>query len=337
METRLDWLSRLLGLVPVTGRLDHRCFLGAPWRIEYEPSPAGVMPFHIVLGGAVTFEELNGIRRTGTPAKAGVKNAMRDKAGPRQLQPGDIVLLTHGSAHALHDGSGAPPEPYRDRATLNLLISENAGTGARIDVLCGSFRIAPAHAAMLQRYLPENFVVSAPEMSAATTKSGTGAELAALIALLRMESAEERLGGAAMLDALSTALFALILRLASEDDAPADKTGLLALAGNPRLAPALTAMFNEPAQPWTLPALAGLCNMSRATFIRHFQERLGRSAMELLTEIRMTLAANMLATSDSSTGIVAELAGYQSEAAFQRSFKQATGMTPAQWRREGRK
>jgi AraC family transcriptional activator of mtrCDE len=73
--------------------------------------------------------------------------------------------------------------------------------------------------------------------------------------------------------------------------------------------------------------------MSRATFIRHFQERLGRSASELLTDIRMTVAANALKTSEMSTGAVGELAGYQSEAAFQRAFKQQMGITPAQWRR----
>ena len=73
--------------------------------------------------------------------------------------------------------------------------------------------------------------------------------------------------------------------------------------------------------------------MSRATFIRHFQERLGRSASDLLTDIRMTVAANALKTSDMSTSAVAELAGYQSEAAFQRAFKSRMGITPAQWHR----
>jgi len=125
--------------------------------------------------------------------------------------------------------------------------------------------------------------------------------------------------------------FAVALRLASETASPAD--GLLALAGNPRLAPALTALFNEPARAWTLPELARRCNMSRATFIRHFQERLGRSASDLLTDIRMTVAVNALKTSDMSTGAIAELAGYQSEAAFQRAFKHQIGITPAQWRR----
>ena len=96
----------------------------------------------------------------------------------------------------------------------------------------------------------------------------------------------------------------------------------------------MRALFNEPARAWTLPELAQRCNiMSRATFIRHFQERLGRSASDLLTDIRMTVAANALKTSNMSTGAVAELAGYQSEAAFQRAFKHQMGITPAEWRR----
>ena len=126
-------------------------------------------------------------------------------------------------------------------------------------------------------------------------------------------------------------MFALVLRLASEtDEAP---RGLLALAGHPRLAPAVAALFNEPARAWSLPDLARLCNMSRATLARQFQEQLGRSASDLLTDIRMTLAANELKKSSISTGAVAEAVGYQSEAAFQRAFKNHMGVTPAQWRK----
>jgi len=160
----------------------------------------------------------------------------------------------------------------------------------------------------------------------------TAAQVASLVSLMRTESAADHLGGRAMLNALSTALFALALRLSSESgDAPA---GLLALAGNPRLAPAITAMFERPAHPWTLPALARLCNVSRATLVRLFNDSLGRSASDLLTDIRMTLAANELRQSSQSTGAVAEAVGYQSEAAFQRVFKQHMGVTPARWRRQ---
>jgi AraC family transcriptional regulator, activator of mtrCDE len=71
------------------------------------------------------------------------------------------------------------------------------------------------------------------------------------------------------------------------------------------------------------------------TLARQFQEKLGRSASDLLTEIRMTLASNELKKPSVSTGAVADAVGYQSETAFQRAFKSYMGLTPAQWRRGG--
>jgi len=175
-------------------------------------------------------------------------------------------------------------------------------------------------------------VVHAGDRAGGATRSRTAPQLAGLIALMRNESEPDYLGGRAMLNALSTAMFALVLRMASETQAT--PTGLLALAGHPRLAPALTALFNEPARQWSLPELAGLCNMSRATLARQFQQSLGRSASDLLADIRMTIAANELKKPNMSTGAVAEAVGYQSEAAFQRAFKSHMGVTPAQWRKK---
>jgi AraC family transcriptional activator of mtrCDE len=151
---------------------------------------------------------------------------------------------------------------------------------------------------------------------------------------MRTESAADRLGGYAILNALTSALFTLVLRAASEsEEAPA---GLLALSGHPRLAPAISAMFADPARPWNLPDLADLCSMSRATFVRHFQDKLGRSAIELLTDIRMSLAANELKKPSMTTEAVAESVGYQSVAAFRRVFTDKMQMTPGQWRRLAR-
>jgi len=288
----MDWLSRLFEMMPVRGRLDLRC--------SY---------YHAVLSGSATLE---------------------DPAGGRslQLRAGDILLLPGNPRHVMHDGSGAASLPARNRASLNFTISENLGSDERLDLLCGHFAVAPPHDRLLRSYLPPRLVVHAGTHAG---QKETAAQLAGLVALMRSESADDHLGGSAMLNALSTAMFTLVLRLASEtDDAP---RGLLALAGHPRLAPAVAALFNEPARAWSLPDLARLCNMSRATLARQFQEKLGRSASDLLTDIRMTHAANELKRSSLSTGAVAEMAGYQSEAAFQRAFKSNMGVTPAQWRK----
>jgi AraC family transcriptional activator of mtrCDE len=309
-EVAVDWLSRLFEMMPVRGRLDLRCSYGAPWRIDQGPGEANEIPYHAVLAGSATLEDPAG----GRPLQ--------------QLKAGDILLLPGNSRHVMHDGSGAAPLPVRNRASLNFTISENLGSDERLDLLCGHFAIAPPHDRLLRSYLPPRLVVHA---DAHAGPRDTAAQLAGLVALMRSESADDHLGGRAMLNALSTAMFALVLRLASQtEDAP---RGLLALAGHPRLAPAVAALFNEPARAWSLPELARLCNMSRATLARQFQEKLGRSASDLLTGIRMTLAANELRKSSLSTGAVAEAVGYQSEAAFQRAFKSHMGVTPAQWRK----
>jgi len=305
----MDWLSRLFEMLPVRGRLDIRCAYGAPWRIDQGPGRADEIPYHAVLAGSATLD---------------------DSAGgePLHLKTGDILLLPGNPRHVMHDGSGKAALPVGNRARLNFTISENLGSDEKLDLLCGHFAITPPHDRLLRLYLPPRIVVHA---GADAGPSEAAAQLAGLVALMRREAGDDHLGGRAMLNALSTVMFALALRLASESgDAP---RGLLALAGDPRLAPAVAAMFNEPARAWSLPELARLCNMSRATLARQFQDKLGRSAADLLADIRMTLAANELRRSSLSTGAVAETVGYQSEAAFQRAFKAHMGVTPAQWRK----
>jgi AraC family transcriptional activator of mtrCDE len=310
--SQIDWLSSLLQIITVTGRLEFRCAYGAPWRVAWPQSAAHEIPYHAVLNGRAFIEN----PETGTI---------------RELVGGDIVLLPHGSAHVLHDGSGHAPARTRNRqGAAGWVLSENDKRGEQLDMLCGRFSIRPPHDRLIRNYLPTNFVVRAMERPHGEGIESASNHLASLLGLMRKESAEDKLGGYAMLNSLSSALFTLVLRASSEsEEAPA---GLLALAGHPRLAPAISAMFADPAHPWSLPELAALCSMSRATFMRHFQDKLGHSAIELLTDIRMSLAANALKKPSTSTEAVAELVGYQSVAAFRRAFADRMTMTPGQWR-----
>jgi AraC family transcriptional activator of mtrCDE len=308
----MDWLSRLFQVMPVSGRLDQRRSYGAPWRIDQEPGEIGEIPYYAIIAGSAVLEGPGGSRSL-------------------QLTPGDILLLPGNPHHVLHDGSGATPPLPSDRSGRNLTISENVGTGERLDMLCGHFVIMSPYDRLLRSYLPPHLVVHASAHGVAEGGSGTAVQLASLVTWIHSEATRNHLGGVAILNALSTVMFALVLRLASElNDAP---PGLITLAGDPRLAPALVALLNEPARAWSLPELAKLCNMSRATLVRQFQEKLGRSASDLLTDIRMTLAANELRRPSMSTGAVANAVGYQSEAAFQRAFKNHMGLTPARWRK----
>jgi AraC family transcriptional activator of mtrCDE len=293
-----------------------RCAYGAPWRVAWAQSAAHEIPYHVVLKGRAIIED-------------------PDTETARELVAGDIVLLPHGSAHVLHDGSGRPPAPtYETQGPAGLTFSENDGQGEQLDMLCGRFLIAPPHDRLIRNYLPTNMVVRTVEGHRETRIGSASNHLAGFVELMRDESSGDKVGAHAILNALSSALFTLVLREASESEqAPA---GLLALAGHPRLAPAISAMFADPARPWSLPELAALCSMSRATFMRHFQDKLGRSAIDLLTDIRMSMAANELKKPGVTTEAVAESVGYQSVSSFRRLFADRMGMTPGQWRRLAR-
>lgn len=311
--SQVDWLSQFLQMVPVTGQLEVRCVYGAPWRVTWPRSPAHEVPYHIVLKGRAIIEDL----ATGTRT---------------ELVEGDVVLLPHGSAHVLHDGSDrVPADASQHQSLAGWQLSKNDGQGAQLDMLCGRFFIEPPHDRLIRAYLPGTLTVKA---MAGGSKDGIGlasSHLASLVDLMRMESCGDRPGAHAILNALTSALFTLALRAAGESSqAP---VGLLSLARHPRLAPAISAMFTDPARAWNLPDLASLCSMSRATFMRHFQEKLGRTAADLLTDIRMGLASNELKKPAATTEAVADSVGYRSVAAFRRVFTDKMGMTPGQWRR----
>jgi AraC family transcriptional activator of mtrCDE len=314
--SQVDWLSHLLQMITITGQLEARCTYGAPWRVAWPQSAAHEIPYHVVLKGRAIIED----SETGTAT---------------ELVSGDIVLLPHGAAHVLHDGSGYKPgRTYKRQSYAGWTLKENGGKGERLDMLCGRFFIGPPHDRLIRDYLPTTLVVRAMDGRSEVGSGSDSDHLASLVGLMRMESAGDRPGGYAILNALTSALFTLALRAASESEqAPA---GLLALTGHPRLAPAISAMLADPARPWNLPDLAELCSMSRATFMRHFQDKLGRSAIEMLTDIRMNLAANELKKPTMNTEAVADSVGYRSVAAFRRVFTDKMGMTPGQWRRQAR-
>lgn len=310
--SEVDWLSHLLQIITVTGQIEVRCAYGAPWRIEWSEAASNEIPYHVVLQGRAFLEDPE------------TKTA-------KELSSGDILLLPHGAAHVLHDGSGEMPINTRERqGSAGWTLSENDGQGEQLDLLCGRFFIAPPHDRLIRSYLPTNLVARAKSVHDEEEIGSARNQLASLVALMRMESGGDRAGSRAVLNALSSALFTLVMRAASESEKAPE--GLLALTGHPRLAPAIAAMFADPVHPWKLPDLADLCGMSRATFMRHFQDKLGRSALDLLTDLRMSLAANELKKPVISTEAVAETVGYQSVSAFRRVFTERMGMTPGEWR-----
>jgi transcriptional regulator GlxA family with amidase domain len=64
-----------------------------------------------------------------------------------------------------------------------------------------------------------------------------------------------------------------------------------------------------------------------------FIRLIGVPPMQYLANWRMQVAAQKLRETSASIAQVAEIVGYDSEAAFSRAFKKATGTAPATWRR----
>lgn len=320
--SHMELLDRLLSLMPVAGRLDVRCHFGSPWRLDEPRAGEWEIRYHVLLRGEAVVE---------IPGAPRGESAVRMKAG-------DIVLFPSGSAHTVHDGSGKRARAVREEQVDGLTIATNGSTRGGADLLCGWFVLPVVPQQLLRDHLPQRLIVSSMTASVEQDERDTAfaaSRLARLVELMREEAFEQRPGYGTIVNQLSGALFALTLRCASESaDAP---RGLLALAQRPRLQPAIAAMFDEPAQPWTLPALAARCHMSRATFVRHFEEALGRSPADVLTEIRMTLAGRKLAQTRLSVAEIGEAVGYQSDAAFQRVFKRHVGVTPAQWRAQAKR
>ena len=101
---------------------------------------------------------------------------------------------------------------------------------------------------------------------------------------------------------------------------------------HPRLGRAISAMLENPERPFTLQSLAEIAGMSRAAFAERFKEAFGRTAMDLLKEIRLRRAAHLLVSTDLPVKTIAYRVGFASRSHFSRAFKAFSGTDPAGYR-----
>lgn len=239
------------------------------------------------------------------------------------MRAGDILLLPAGTAHVIHS-PGKTVMPIKPHViTGNGLTVHRIGSASPdLDMICGRFHYN--RASLLFAALPAYLVIPSNALP------GNG-PLAALVAIIRTEADGKQAGARFLLDALSQALFTLMLR--AHLTTQGQTTGTLALLADKRLGQAWQTILADPAHEWTIDLLAEAARMSRATFMRAFIKVAGVSPGVLLTQIRMELAFSLLSCSYLGLSDIAAQVGYQSQAAFSKKFKEVYGESPGRTRK----
>ncbi|MCP4327396.1 MAG: helix-turn-helix transcriptional regulator [Alphaproteobacteria bacterium] len=99
-----------------------------------------------------------------------------------------------------------------------------------------------------------------------------------------------------------------------------------------RLSRALEHMLDRPGDHYTLSGLADLSGMSRSAFAAAFADAFGRPPFDLLKEIRLRRAAELLVHSSMPVKAIAGQVGFESRSAFSRAFKAFCGEGPEAYR-----
>lgn len=280
MSHRSDWLSSVISILKLRGRFDPMRTYQNGCRTTVGAGSPGEIPFYMMLEGSVELDCAT--------------------AETQYLNPGEIILVPHGTAHSLH------------------YISHTK-------IISGRLYVASPHERIVSKYLPESLVVRKSD-----APSATAAKLDIFLSIVKVESNTDDHLASVALDPLAPVLFVISFRAVSQSERPS--IGLVAAAGCKKLAPVIESLFAEPFKSWTLQSLAALCGVSRPTLLQCFKSTVGCSPMVLLMDIRMALAANELKKAKAPVNSVSRAIGYRSVTAFRRAFTRHFGMTPTAWR-----
>ena len=280
--------------------------LAAPWGIEIPPLP-GTIVFHLVTDGGLVL----------------------DVDGETTLMTaGDIVLVPHGTGHAILDAPGSHATPLfdlpRDEIGERYERVRIPGPGPRTELVCGAVSFTGLGVARLIRSLP-------PVLPA-----GRGEDTAwmrAAFEVIGAESRHPRPGSDVVTARIADILVVQVVR--SWLESGAHDRGWVAGLRDPLLGRTLASFHAEPGAPWTIASLAGEAGMSRSAFAARFRDLLGEPPMAYVTAWRMDVAARLVREENLPLARVAERVGYQSEAAFNRAFRRAHGVTPGAFARRG--
>ncbi|HET9032547.1 MAG TPA: AraC family transcriptional regulator [Dokdonella sp.] len=189
------------------------------------------------------------------------------------------------------------------------------------DFVCATLDFEGGAAHPLVRALPDVMVVPLSAVDG----------LAPTLDLLFAESERVRCGQRLLADRLFEVLLLQLLRwLLDHPQQYALPAGLLSGLAHPQLARVLTALHEQPGQPWSLASMAHTAGMSRSAFAACFKEHVGTSPADYLKHWRISIAQSLLVGGTSIKSVSHQL-GYSSAAALSRAFAQSVGVAPRTW------
>jgi AraC-like DNA-binding protein len=147
---------------------------------------------------------------------------------------------------------------------------------------------------------------------------------------LRLMAAEAKVmrpGGETIITRLADILVIQAIRSWMAMD-PLAKAGWLGALQDKQVGYAILLIQRNPEQRWTVASLANEVAMSRSAFAARFKELVGEPPMQYITRWRMNLALTWLQNEEASLAELSHRLGYQSVAAFSRTFKRVIGSSP---------
>jgi len=242
---------------------------------------------------------------------------------------GTMVIVPALRSHTLRSfGVGADPLPQCRPAGLNLVHlvhrQESGNELGGLVAICTHINLS------LKNLHNVIDLVRSPIVDTVGNNPG----LAIPVNQILQEIANPSLGSRAMLRALlQQAMIALMRRKLQTSDL---EVAWMQALRDPRLWSVLTYMMKTPGDDHTLETLAEQAGMSRSTLAHRFSEAYGKGPMELVRELRMQKAAELLVRTDLPVKRISAEVGFKSRTAFARAFVAATGLPPRSYRRENK-
>lgn len=234
---------------------------------------------------------------------------------PQLLSVGDVCLIGP-TAYTVASDPSLPPHdghPLYDDGDLVRLGGDDTIS------LGGTISFAPGNVDFLLDMLPDFLLV--PQSS-----PGAGA-MSTILALLNGEAERDAMGNRIVSARLADVLLVEAIR-AYAGGGEGLQTGWLGALADPRLGPALRAIHEDIARPWTVAQLAVAAAMSRAAFSAAFSRRVGQPPLAYVRTWRLTLARAALARGNTDIASIGARLGYRSQSAFTYAFRRAFGTAP---------